>query len=377
VNEAEALDVRVVHRVHPGLTLDLALRLGRECGVLFGASGAGKTTLLRLIAGLATPARGRVRLGETVVFDSDARVNLPLRRRQLGMIFQEDLLFPHLDVAANIAFGLAGRPRAEAGARLAEVAALCGVERLLKRRPDTLSGGERQRVGLARALAPRPRLLLCDEPVSALDLENRHALIARLQAVQRAEAIPLLYVTHSPAEAITLGARLFLLAGGAIVDQGDPLDVFARQARTGTTVPRLADVRNVFAARVEAQADDRGATVLRLHGRDGEGPTLIVPHHDVPPDTPLTVSVLAEEILLARGTIEGLSARNLIAGTVERVVSGGPDAEVLVRTGGLVWIVSVVAQAVAALGLTPGTTVHLIIKARSCHVHVPPPSDVV
>ena len=153
------------------------------------------------------------------------------------MIFQDDCLFPHLNVAANIRFGLKGWPREQADARLAEVAALCGVEHLLERRPETLSGGERQRVGLARALAPRPRLLLCDEPVSALDLANRHALLDGLRAVQRAEGIPMLYVTHSPAEAIALGSRLFLLEEGRIVAEGPPLDVLsaARQhfARPG------------------------------------------------------------------------------------------------------------------------------------------------
>jgi molybdate transport system ATP-binding protein len=358
----DLLDVRVLHRVHPRLTLDVGFELGRECGVLFGASGAGKTTLLRLIAGLSAPDRGRVRLGEAVLFDSEARVDRPLRLRQVGMIFQDDLLFPHLDVAANIRFGLKGQPRPRAEDRLAEVAALCGVEPLLGRRPATLSGGERQRVGLARALAPRPRLLLCDEPVSALDLENRHALIERLRAVQRSEAIPVLYVTHSPAEAIALGTCLFLLAGGTIVDRGAPLDVLARPRPGGSG--RLADVRNVFPARVEGHAGDGDATVLRLE----DGPTLVVPFHDAPPGTPLTVSVLAEEILLARGPIAGLSARNLIAGTVERVVAIGPEAEVLVRTGGVLWIASVVAPAVSELGLAPGATVHLVIKARSCHV---------
>jgi molybdate transport system ATP-binding protein len=361
------LEVRVNHRVHAGLTLDLALELGCECGVLFGASGAGKTTLLRLIAGLSTPDRGRVRLGETLLFDGEARVNRPLRLRRVGMIFQDDLLFPHLDVAANIRFGLRGQPRTQAEARLAEVAAFCGVEHLLSRGPATLSGGERQRVGLARALAPRPRLLLCDEPVSALDLESRYTLIEQLRAIQRAEAIPLLYVTHSPGEAITLGTRLFLLDGGKIVDRGPPLEVLAR-ARPGASAG-LGDVRNVFAATVEGHVDDGGATCLRLRG---DGPTLVVPFYNAPPGTPVSVSVLAEEVLLARGTIEGLSARNILRGTVEQIVAPGPEAEVLVRTGGVVWIASVVAPAVAALGLASGIPVHLIIKARSCHVRPDP-----
>jgi molybdate transport system ATP-binding protein len=364
VSASPLLDVQVVHRVHSDLLLDVSLQLPCECGVLFGASGAGKTTLLRLIAGLTTPGQGRVQLGSTVLFDSQAGVNRPLRLRQVGMIFQDDLLFPHLDVAANIRFGLKGQPRTRADARLAEVAALCGVEGLLRRRPASLSGGERQRVGLARALAPRPRLLLCDEPVSALDLESRFALIERLGAVQRALAIPVLFVTHNPAEAVTLATRLFCLAGGTIVDRGAPLDVLARQAAHGGPGATLGDVRNVFAANIEGHTTDGGATVLRLV----DGPTLIVPFHDGARDTPLSVSVRADEILLARGTIEGLSARNLVAGTVERVVAHGLEAEVLVRTGGIVWIASVVAPAVKALRLAPGASVHMIIKARSCRV---------
>ena len=223
----EGLDVHVVRRVHASLTLDVAFRLGREIGVVFGPSGAGKSTLLRLIAGLATPDAGHVRLEDTTLFDAGHQIVEPLRRRRVGMIFQDDWLFPHLNAAANIRFGLKGWPRDQADTRLAEVAALCGVERLLDRQPATLSGGERQRVGLARALAPRPRLLLCDEPVSALDLANRNALIERLRAVQRTLAIPMLYVTHSPAEAIALGSRLFLLEHGRIVAEGPPLDVLS------------------------------------------------------------------------------------------------------------------------------------------------------
>jgi molybdate transport system ATP-binding protein len=358
----DGLDARVTRRIHAGLVLDAAIELGAECGVVFGPSGAGKTTLLRLIAGLARPDSGRVRLGEAVLFDSDQGIDQPLRTRRIGLIFQDDLLFPHLCVAGNIRFGLRGWPRADADARLAEVAALCGVEALLGRRPETLSGGERQRVGLARALAPRPRLLLCDEPVSALDLESRYTLIDRLRQVQKVERIPVLYVTHSPAEAIALGSRLFLLSGGRVVDRGPPLDVLAAH-RHGPAV-RLEGIHNVLRGVVEGHDPDGGQTRIGLI----EGPTLFVPFHGRPVGQPVAVGVRADDILLALGPIPGLSARNLIAGTVERIVPHGSEAEVLVRTGAITWIVSVVAPAVTALRLQPGTEVHMIVKARSCHI---------
>ena len=205
-----------------GFKIQIAIKLGAEPGILFGASGAGKSSILRLIAGLDRPDSGHVRLGDRTLFDSTTKVNLSLRSRHIGIIFQDDLLFPHLDVAANIRFGLKGRPHVESSSRLTEVAGLCGVAHLLTRRTETLSGGERQRVGLARALAPRPGLLLCDEPVSALDLAARDVLVDRLRDVQRTESIPVLYVTHSPSEAVALGSRLFLLDGGEMPERQYP-----------------------------------------------------------------------------------------------------------------------------------------------------------
>jgi molybdate transport system ATP-binding protein len=232
IPRSDTLEARVTRKVHQSLSLDVSLNLGAQAGILFGPSGAGKTTLLRLISGLARPDAGRICLAGKTLFDSDRGVDEPLRHRRIGMIFQDDRLFPHLSVAANIAFGLKGQRREPARARLAEVAALCGVEKLLHRSPEMLSGGERQRVGLARALAPRPHLLLCDEPVSALDLANRHALLEGLRNAQQALAIPMLYVTHSPAEALALGSWLFLLEAGRIVAQGRPDDVLSRNGQS-------------------------------------------------------------------------------------------------------------------------------------------------
>jgi molybdate transport system ATP-binding protein len=346
------------------LTIEVALRLGREIGVVFGPSGAGKTTLLRLIAGLSRPDSGHIRLDGEPLFDSSRRIDRRLRDRRIGMIFQDDRLFPHLSVAGNIRFGLKGWRCAEADARLAEVAALCGVGRLLERTPEALSGGERQRVGLARALAPRPRLLLCDEPVSALDLDSRHAMVRRLRDVQRSPAIPMLYVTHSVAEAVGLGSRLFLLERGTIVAEGPPLDVLSAARQSGDGSIPIEGVLNVFSAHVEGHAPERSATRLRLD----DGPELIVGYLDRPAGSTVLVEIRADDILLARHPVSGLSARNQVPGTVERIVRRGPEAEAVIRTIGLTWIVSLVEPAVAQLGLEPGTAVHLIVKARSCHI---------
>jgi molybdate transport system ATP-binding protein len=280
------------------------------------------------------------------------------------MIFQDDRLFPHLSVAANIRFGLKGWRRAAASTRSAEVAALCGVERLMDRSPENLSGGERQRVGLARALAPRPRLLLCDEPVSALDLASRHAMVRRLREVQRALAIPMLYVTHSVGEAVALGSRLFLLGRGKVVAEGPPLDVLAAARRPDDGSIPFEGVLNVFSARVEAHAPEHNATRLRLD----DGPELVVGFLQRPVGSLLLVEIRADDILLARDAVAGLSARNQLPGTVERIIPRGPEAEALIRTGGLTWIVSLVEPAVEQLELKPGSGVHMIIKARSCHV---------
>jgi len=363
-----SLRVQITRRVHDGLTLDLSMDLREEIGVVFGPSGAGKSTLLRLVAGLSRPDSGRIELGGEALFDSNQGINAPLRLRRVGMIFQDDLLFPHLDVASNIVFGLAREPRNQREARLREVAALCGVEHLLDRRPETLSGGERQRVGLARALAPRPRLLLCDEPISALDLPNRWMLLDRLKRVQAAEGLPVLYVTHSPAEAIALGTRLFLIEAGRLVAEGPPLEALAgsRQAE----FLRVEGVRNVFPGKVAEQPEDQGSTRLALDG----GPSLIVPRLDLPLGAPVLAEVRGDDILLSREPVAGLSARNQIEGRIEAVAPHGHEAEIVIRAGESRWLASTVATATNQMGLGPGQPIHMIIKARSCRV-TPAPSD--
>jgi molybdate transport system ATP-binding protein len=353
------LRARLRKVVHADLQIDVDLALSEGCGVLFGPSGAGKSTILRLIAGLAPAAEGRVTVDGETLLDTAKGVSLALRSRRVGMIFQDDRLFPHLDVYANIGFGLNGWSRANRDERVSEVARLCGVEGLLGRSPATLSGGERQRVGLARAIAPRPKLLLCDEPFSALDREARTELVARLRELLRREALPAVFVTHSAAEALALGTKIWRLEKGRVVDSGECLDVLAREPGA-----RLDSLRNTFLGVVRGHRDEAMETLVELAG----GPVVVVPRVGERGATKLWVSISADEIVLARGPHTDLSARNVLVGTVERVVRHGADAEVLVRLGETRWVVSVVSQAVDSLELQEGAAISLVAKARSFRV---------
>lgn len=357
-----ALRVAVRRAVHPALTIDATLTIDRELAVLFGPSGAGKTTLLRLIAGLETPDAGLIEVGGCPFFAADRRINLRLRERRVGYIFQHDVLFPHLDVAGNLRYGLKGQAAATIAARVAAVAELCGIGSLLRRRVGTLSGGERQRVGLARAIAPRPRVLLCDEPVSALDLDARHRLLGRLREIQRAESIPVLLVTHAVDEALGFGDRLFLLDAGRVVAEGPP-DRILRDLTTERSAG-ASPFRNVFAGTVVGH--DRGERSVAVGL--AEGPTLVVAAVDQPLGTRVFVRVDPDEIVLARGPVGDLSARNILAGTIERIAITPDAAEVAVRIQETTWIVGVIEPTVRALGLEVGVAVQLIIKARSCRL---------
>lgn len=203
--------------------LSLDLQVG-EIGCLLGASGCGKTTVLRAIAGFERPAAGSIVLAGKEV--SSAAKILPPEQRQIGMVFQDYALFPHLTVAGNIAFGLRGAGRAEQATRVADALKLVGLDHVEQRYPHELSGGQQQRVALARALAPRPQLLLMDEPFSNLDVELRERLGQEVRAILKAAGMTAILVTHDQREAFAVADKVGVMTDGHIRQWATPYDLY-------------------------------------------------------------------------------------------------------------------------------------------------------
>ena len=281
--------------------IDLAVAQG-EILVLLGGSGSGKTTLLRTLGGFLRPAAGRVTLAGTDITDA------PPHRRPVNTMFQSYALFPHMDVAANIGFGLrrAGLPRAEVAARVDELLALVRLDGFAHRRVTDLSGGQQQRVALARSLAPRPALLLLDEPFSALDRGLRDATRLELVALLRRFGTTAILVTHDQQEALATADRLAVLDRGRIVQSGPPEQVYEHPA--GRFVAEFLGAANILSARFLAAE----AGAVRL---DVAGHTILAPDPRALGAATTLIALRPERLrlLAAAGPDDGL---NLLPGVV-------------------------------------------------------------
>lgn len=189
---------------------------------LFGPSGSGKTSIVNMVAGLVRPDRGRIALGDTVLFDSAGRINVPTHRRRIGYVFQEGRLFPHLSVAANLDYGRRMSDLDRDDAEYGRIVDLLDLRHLLDRRPGHLSGGERQRVAVGRALLMRPRLLLLDEPLASLDIARKREIMPYLVRLRDEWRQPMLYVSHNAAELRRIASLVVRIDGGTVAAVGGP-----------------------------------------------------------------------------------------------------------------------------------------------------------
>jgi molybdate transport system ATP-binding protein len=335
------------------LRLEVGLEVASgELLVLLGPNGAGKTTLLRALAGLVPVDHGRVELDGAVMEDSGAGVRVPTERRPIGFVFQDYLLFPHLSALENVAFGLRARgvPRGEARRRAAAWLERVGLAEHAGSRPRALSGGQAQRVALARAMVARPRLLLLDEPLAALDAATRSEVRRDLRRHLASFDGTRLLVTHDPLEAMTLADRLVILERGRVTQTGTPAEVSAR--------PRSRYVAELVGVNLY-QGQAAGHTI-RLAG----GATLVAAddHHGE-----VFAAVHPHAVALHRQAPEG-TPRNVWAGTAETLEAAGD--RVRVRVSGPVPIVAEVTPAAAGeLHLADGGPVWATVKATEVTVY--------
>jgi molybdate transport system ATP-binding protein len=347
-----SLEARVQARAG-SLGLDVNIRAAAgETVVLVGPNGAGKTTLLRVLAGLVPLTGGRVTLDDEVLEDPAARRRLPPERRSVGFVFQDYVLFPHLSVLNNVAFGLRARGlhKEQARAQAREWLERMGLASYAAERPRVLSGGQSQRVALARALATRPRMLLLDEPLAALDAGARAEVRRELKSsLGNFEGVRLV-VTHDPVEALALADRVVVLEEGKVVQEGTPADLSSR--------PRSSYI-----------ADLMGLNLWRGQGlgdrvRLDSGEEMVVPSA---PQGEIYAAVHPRAVAIYRSRVEG-SPRNLWRGRVAGVES--ESGRVRVRVEGAIPVVAeVTPAAVAELSLIEGDQIWVSIKATEVSVY--------
>lgn len=329
--------------------VSLEIRDG-EYFILLGPTGAGKTILLEMVAGIHQPDTGRIFLGDREI------TTLEPRERGVGVVYQDYMLFPHLTVAENIGFGLRQRRERPDVIRKAvdEMAGLLSIRDLLSRYPGTLSGGEQQRTALARALILKPRVLLLDEPLSALDARMREYMRTELARIRTITGTTIIHITHHFEDVFTLADRIAVMRDGEIVQTGAPSDVFQRPC--DTFVAQFLGIGNLLRGMSRVEGDlariavPGGPEIIAASGVSGE----------------VVATLHAEDVILSRQPFPS-SARNCLKGTIREIVSTGTTLRIVADVG-FPLVSLLTRQSVEDLGLRCGDEVYLTFKASAVHV---------
>jgi molybdate transport system ATP-binding protein len=348
-----SLSVSIHHQLG-GFALDVAFEAPSGVTSLFGRSGAGKTSVINAVAGLLRPDQARITLKGEVLTDTAAGISLPPHKRRIGYVFQEARLFPHLDVRRNLTYGARMNGVAEDAAEFSRVIEMLGIGALLARRPAGLSGGEKQRVAIGRALLARPRLLLLDEPLAALDDARKAEILPYLERIRDEAGVPMLHVSHSAAEAGRLASNVVVLEAGQVLRAGSAAEVLGDPSLAPTGV---REVGAVLRARVVTHHDDGLSEV------DAGGVQLMLPQIAQPVGTELRIRIAAHDVILSLNAPEQLSALNALHGRIEAIHAGdGPGAIVALSTPAGTLLARLTKRSVARLDLSPGKDCYAILK---------------
>jgi molybdate transport system ATP-binding protein len=326
---------------------------------LFGRSGAGKTSVVNAIAGISKPLRGAIRVNDALLFDAARGIDLPPERRRIGYVFQDPLLFPHLDVEANLQYGLRRRKSTERFIETTRVVELLGLGALLHRNPRTLSGGERQRVAIGRALLAQPRILLMDEPLAALDVPRKTEILDYIERLRDELRIPIVYVSHSVPEIARLADTVVVLSDGKCLAVGDVDEVMGRTDLKPVT--GRYEAGSLLDTRVAAHDTEHQLTTLSF-----EGGELIVPYLAVAIGARVRARIRARDVSLALRRPEQISMLNILSGHVGSVdVEPGPIVDVQLSVGSATLTARITRRSFEQLGIHAGQEVFALVKAVS------------
>lgn len=353
------LAMRVVKRFG-AFRLDVDVTFDAASTCVFGPSGCGKSTLVRMAAGLADPDEGVIRWGAETLFDRSTRINVPARLRGIAYVPQDVLLFPHMDVRANLLYGYERTPSARRSVSPEAAIELLDIGDLLEKKTDQLSGGQAQRVAIGRALLSCPRLLIMDEPLSSLDRQLKERILPYLREIRDRFDVRLLYVTHAIDEIFAVAEKVLLLKAGSAIGYGAP-DVVFDEPRTFAAIADEGYSNALVGRAVPSERD--GHPVIDCGG------FLIDPGpgHVLSLGAQVRAHIHARNILLSASMPVGLSAQNVLAGTVARVAETGGEYLVHIDAGQEI-VAEVTPHALETLGLSPGVAVFWIVKSHAIHV---------
>ncbi|HKM41786.1 MAG TPA: ABC transporter ATP-binding protein [Methanocorpusculum sp.] len=325
-----------------------------ETLALIGENGSGKSTTLKIISGLMKPDSGRITLDGEVLYDSAGKIHVDPEMRNISYMFQSYALFPHMTVRENIAYGLVvrKRPKEEIRVRTDELISRMGLNQIADESVTRLSGGQRQRTALARSLAPRPSLLLLDEPLAALDVKTQESMRRELATVIRSENIPCILVTHSIVDALSIADHVSVIKLGKIVATGTPEEI-VRDPVHGFSV---SENPNMF--RGEVHVRKTGAVCVKIGGIYVRAVTTL--------SGIVNVAIRPEELILSREKLAS-SAINSFEGKITRIRPTGLEVTVYVDIG-IILAATLTPQSVERLSLKTGESVFVTFKATAVHI---------
>lgn len=341
--------------------LSVSAEIGEGITGIYGPSGHGKTSMLSAIAGLVKPDSGSIHISGSLVFDSQQKINVPVQKRSIGYVFQDIRLFPHLSVLKNLNYGF--RRSRENEIDFDELITILEIKHLLHKRPDECSGGEKQRISIGRALLSGAKVLLMDEPFSAVDVQLRNTIIPFLTELNHRYKIPMLVVSHDLPDLLSLTDQLMLLKHGTITAFGRFQDLI--QDEKNIEVMKDAGLYNVFDLCVFASLPEKNLVLLRSQINDFQVQVLMQSFHQkIEIKKQIKVLIRPEDISISLNQIDQISLRNQIRGTIEKIFSKDGLSFCLVDTGEKV-LVEITEASKQTMNLEVGATVYCLFKSAA------------